>query len=139
MKDVYKRFRSILLIEIEDLHDDLKLFIEVINDRHEHRLITDYVYQENLAILRNEVLGLEDCLHGCPDLESHDVQSVDEVAELIKHDLRDRLSQRGYVPALYALLEKRIDRIAGYLKMDGMAGVQSDRDSIPRAPEPSRS
>ena len=123
MKNLFRKFQKMLLVELEDLHEDLDLFIQVIKDRHESRLITDYVYRENLAILRNEVLGLEDCSHGCEDLDLDELTSVDEMAAFLKLRLKQRLISRGYAQALYTLLEKRLDRIAGYLRQEEVVDV----------------
>ncbi|WP_455382453.1 hypothetical protein [Salinispira pacifica] len=127
MKNLLKKFQKILLVEIEDLHDDLDLFIEVINDRHREHQITDYVYNENLAILRNEVLGLEDCFRGCAELEAGDVTNAAELAAALKTRFRERLASHGYVPALNSLLAKRIDKIAAYLTLE---------ESVPGAVRP---
>ncbi len=133
MKNLLRKFQKILLVEIEDLHDDLDLFIQVVNDRHRDHQITDYVYNENLAILRNEVLGLEDCFRGCAEIDPGEVSTAEDLASALKLRFRERLRSHGYVPALNSLLEKRIDKIAAYLKLEeaaaGAAARQSDRQS----------
>jgi hypothetical protein len=130
MKNLLGKFRKILMVEIEDLHDDLDLFIQVIDDRHRARQITDYVYNENLAILRNEVMGLEDCLRGCSTLDPGTTDSVDELASYLKGSFRERLRSHGYVPALNSLLDKRIDKIAAYLKLE-LAGDAAQTAAAP--------
>ncbi|HUX13009.1 MAG TPA: hypothetical protein VMW87_08255 [Spirochaetia bacterium] len=121
MTNLIKKFQKILLVEIEDLHDDLDLFIQVVVDRHQNRQITDYVYAENIAILRNEVLGLEDCIRGCADLDPGSIASADDLAEFLKVRFKKRLDAHGYVPALYTLLAKRIEKIATYLRLEEAA------------------
>lgn len=115
MKDLCRKFLKLLLVELEDLGEDLAFFTEMMERRHRSGQITDYVYQENLAVLRNEVMGLADCLRGCADLELMGGKSVAEISAGVKARLHERLKERGYVPALFALLDRRIDRIAAYL------------------------
>lgn len=118
MKDLYRKFLKILRVELEDLQEDFDLFIGVMDSRHESGQITDYVYNENLAVIRNEVMGLKDCIRGCEDYGLLGKAPVDEIAAAIKHRFHERLREHGYVPALYALLDKRIDKIASYLKRE---------------------
>ena len=57
MKDLCRKFQRLLHVELEDLREDLDLFVEVMTARHESGEITDYVYNENLAVLRNEIMA----------------------------------------------------------------------------------
>lgn len=134
MKNLLRKFQKILLVEIEDLHDDLDLFIQVVNDRHRDHQITDYVFHENLATLRNEVLGLEDCFRGCEEIDPGDARTADDLAAALKLRFRERLRSHGYVPALNTLLEKRIDKIAAYLKLEEAASVASSSASARQFP-----
>ena len=118
MKDLCRKFLKILHVELEDLEEDLDLFVEVMESRRKAGEITDYVYRENLAVIRNEVLGLKECIRGCDELDQVAGTSVEEVAAAIKRRLRERLAEHGYLPALYALLDRRIDKIASYLKRE---------------------
>ncbi|HUX21989.1 MAG TPA: hypothetical protein VMW69_12180 [Spirochaetia bacterium] len=118
MKDLCRKFLRLLRVELEDLKEDLDLFMEVMSARHDSGEITDYVYNENLAVLRNEVMGLHDCMRGCADSESFGQGTVQEIADAFKERLHARLKEHGYVSALYSLVDRRIDRIAGYLKSE---------------------
>lgn len=128
MKDLCRKFHRIFLVELEDLKEDLDLFIKVMETRHNSGEITDYVYNENLAVLRNELLGIQDCARGCADIESTGKEAIEEISAVFKLRLRERLREHGYVPALYALLEKRVDKIAAYLKKESIenAGGSSE-------------
>ena len=118
MKDLCRKFLRLLRVELEDLKEDLDLFMEVMQARHDSGEITDYVYNENLAVLRNEVMGLHECLRGCADSESLGQGTVQEIADTFKARLHQRLKDHGYVTALYSLVDRRIERIAGYLKSE---------------------
>jgi hypothetical protein len=105
-------------LELESLRDELQILIDGLDDRLARHEITDYVRNENMAVLRNEVLGLEDCLRGCQDLELSAEETIDELVTRTKQHLRERLSKNGYVPALALLLESRLEKVAAYLKLD---------------------
>lgn len=116
MKSLGRKFLKLLLVEIEDLKEDLDLFVLVAERRRREHQITDYVYNENLSILHNELLGIKECVHECEELFLREGAGVEEIRAEVKERLRNRLQSRGYVAALYRLLEARVDRIADYLR-----------------------
>jgi len=135
MISTYRKFIRLLQLEVESLHDEIEIILSSLDRRLADHEITDYVRNENCAILRNELLGLEDFLRSTfmtdgraalrdagtlndasLDAASLDEASVDEVAERVRGYLRRRLAERDYVPALYALIDRRIDKIVAYLK-----------------------
>ena len=118
MKTVGRKFLKLLLVEIEDLKEDLDLFVTTTGDRRRANEITDYVCNENLSILHNELLGIKECLHECEEYVLSEQCPIDELCASLKQRLRLRLEKHGFLPALYHLIERRIDRIAAYLKSD---------------------
>lgn len=115
MVSTYRKFKCLLLLEIESLRDEVQLILESLDLRLERHEITDYVRNENGAILRNELLGLEDFLRNQIDLAERDDATLDEVVAEVRAYLRKRLVDRDYVPALYELLNRRISKIVAYL------------------------
>lgn len=122
MDRLCKKFVKLVSLELESMRDELEMLITQLDERLARHEITDYVRNENLAVLRNETLGLEECLRGCADLsfdtQAEVAQSIDVLAERTKEQMRERLSSKGYVPALYPLLERRLAKVAAYLKLD---------------------
>ncbi len=113
-----EKFRRLLAIEIEGLEEELRLWIKRLDHRLENAEITEYVRLENSALLRSELMGLEFLLNGCTDISLDDDESVDELTQDIKKHFRQRLQERGYPPALYLLVEQKIDKVGEYLKLD---------------------
>jgi len=106
----------LLQLEIESLHDEIEIILATLDRRLADHEITDYVRNENCAILRNELLGLEDFLRTEFTFDVRDDASLDEIVTQVKAYLRRRLEERQYVPALYGLVDHRIDKIVAYLK-----------------------
>jgi hypothetical protein len=114
-----RKFEKLLIIELESLEEELELLVLTLDKRLADHEITDYVRNENCAVLRNEILGLRNFLHGgCFESEADNLTSIDDAAECAKRAVRSRLQERGYVPALYPLVERRIDKIASYMLLD---------------------
>lgn len=121
MDAMHRKFLKLLSLEMESLKDELELIIGSLDSRLARREITDYVRNENLAVLRNEVMGLEDCIRGCPDMDFSGAETPRDLVEMSKEYLSHRLGEHGYVPAVYRLLEHRLDKIAAYLSVDADA------------------
>lgn len=123
MEQVARKFLKLLTLEIESLAEELEVLIETLDVRLQRHEITDYVRNENFATLRNEVLGLRDCIRGCDSLDFSQAQNVDELVEMARKCLYDRVEERGYVPAVYRLVSQRIDKIRSYLSVDANASL----------------
>lgn len=112
----YRRFLRLLELEIESLHDEIEVILGSLDERLAKHEITEYVRNENCAVLRNELLGLDDCLRA--RFEERADATVDEIAAEVKSCVRQRLIDHEYVPALFGLVSRRIDKIAAYLSSD---------------------
>jgi hypothetical protein len=115
MVSTHQKFMRLLQLEIESLHDEIEIILQSLDHRLEKHEITDYVRNENGAILRNELLGIEDVLRCKLDVAERDDATLDEIVAEARSCLRKRLIDRGYVPALYELVNRRIDKIVSYL------------------------
>ena len=118
MTALCRNFAYILTIELESLEEELEILVQTLDQRLRDHEITDYVRNENYTVLRNEILGLRDFVKSGCSVDSDEITTVDEAVALAKEVVRLRLEERGYVPALYGLIEHRVDKIAIYLNLD---------------------
>lgn len=116
MVSTYQKFIRLLQLEIESMHDEIEILLTSLDRRLADHEITDYVRNENAAVLRNELLGLEDCLRTTFDTEGREDATVDEIASEVRACIRQRIEARGYVPALGELIDRRIEKIAAYFR-----------------------
>ena len=123
MEQYYRKFLKLLAIELESLTEELELIIESLDLRLERHEITDYVRNENFATLRNEILGLQDCIKGCDDFDVSSAANMDDLVAMTKEFVRQRVDRHGYVPAVHRLIATRIDKVAAYLSVDANASV----------------
>lgn len=122
MSSLYRRFVRLLNVELESLQDELQVLVNYQDERLENKEITDYVRNYNVAVLKNELMGLHEFLRceGCLDADSEGNldQITDEVCGYIKH----YFETRDNVPALFELFKLRIDKIRDYLENPVAAG-----------------
>lgn len=118
MATLCAKYLKLVSLELESLKDELQILADGLDHRLARHEITDYVRNENLAVLRNEILGLDTLIRGCDDLDLSEDKTIDEMVGRTKQRLRERVQHNGYVPALALLLESRLDKVAEYLKLD---------------------
>ena len=117
VNQVYKKekFLKILIIELEDLDKDIKLLIDECSDKHCHEKISDYVYLENLAVLKNELFGVEGLIEDIKSIKPDDFESVEILAEDLIQQIKDRVHEKGLVKSIVYLVERKIKKVAFYL------------------------
>ena len=116
MVSPHHKFIRLLQLEIESMHDEIELIMKSLDERLAKHEITEFVRNENCAVLRNELLGLEDFLRTEFSFDERSDISLGELVKEVRAYLRRRLSERQYVPALYELVSRRIDKIVAYLE-----------------------
>lgn len=116
MVSPHHKFIRLLQLEIESMHDEIELIMKTLDERLAKHEITEFVRNENCAVLRNELLGLEDFLRTEFSFGERSDISLGELVKEVRAYLRRRLSEREYVPALYELVSRRIDKIVAYLE-----------------------
>jgi hypothetical protein len=115
MLSLEQKFIRLLELEIESMHDEVELILQTLDQRLARHEITDYVRNENGAILRNELLGLESFVRESFAPQIEEDACLDDVVRQVRESLRARCSERGYVPALFHLIDRRIEKIRAYL------------------------
>jgi len=118
MTALCKKFARLLMIELESLEEELEILVQTLERRHAAHEITDYVHNENWALLRNEILGVRDFLQSGCSVDSDEVRTPDDAAAVVRSVVKYRLEERGYAPALLPLIESRIAKVALYLKLE---------------------
>ena len=118
MTALCRKFARLLAIELESLQEELELLLQTLDRRLKDHEITEYVRNENYVVLKNEIMGLRDFLNSGCSVDSDEITTPDEAAAAAKEVIRQRLTEHGYVPALYLLVANRVDKIATYLKLD---------------------
>ncbi|MHC4917547.1 MAG: hypothetical protein ACYTGB_18890 [Planctomycetota bacterium] len=116
MKHIKERFVKILRIELEDLREDIEQLIDECKHEMEHPRHNEYVYLENLAVLKNELLGLG---HFARILDEIDVEAdadLDAVIAHIKTSFTTEIERCGLAPAAIRLVERKIEKVRKFVE-----------------------
>jgi len=111
MRHVIKNFVAILKVEIEDLAADIELLLTENQRKKDAGTITDYVYLENQALFRHELLGVQSFAR---ILAQTDPDTFEKLDDLIVH-LRDAFREGGYVRAINICVERKMKKVTQYV------------------------
>jgi len=111
MRNIIKNFVAILKVEIEDLVADIELLISECQRKKETGAITDYVYMENMALYRHELLAVQSFARL---LELTDPGAYEKLDDLVKH-LTDTFREGGYVRAINICIERKMNKVTRYV------------------------
>lgn len=116
MKSHIEKYVKILRIELEDLLKDIGMYMETIESEKSCGEITNYVFMENLALVKNEIIGMDIVNSYLDNLDLSQFDSTDQISEKIKADLEKKLKEDGIAHALNIYLERKIDKVNNYIK-----------------------
>lgn len=116
MLEKIRCFLMMFLIELEDLHKDIELLIEKYKDEHDHEVISNYVFLENLALMKNELFGIDSFLQEVKDVKPTDFANVNELIDFLKKQLLKRCHDKGIASAAYVLSERKMQKVLSYIE-----------------------
>jgi hypothetical protein len=108
-------FIKILEIELEDLEDDIQLIMADSEVRRNHQEITDYVYKENLALLKKEIFDVDGIRHKLKQLDPGDFGTPEEVIDLLLIELRNKVKRQIVPPVLLSMVERKFEKVNLYV------------------------
>ncbi|MFP4154014.1 MAG: hypothetical protein ACLFSV_14300 [Alkalispirochaeta sp.] len=109
------RLIRLLDAELLDAKDDIRDLEEVLRARSEAREITNYVYQENNALLELELHSLERIRSQLGKISPESFGTVDELVAAIKEMVHDQVLHHDVPGAVESIITRRLARITDYL------------------------
>ena len=106
------KFFKILSIEFSDLEDCTETLIGSISERYSRKEITDYVMQENSALLRRELTDMLIIHKKIMELSPDNYQTVEEATAAVIDII---YSFTGIPEAVHIFMEKRVKKVLRYM------------------------
>jgi len=103
-------------MELEDLHEDIGLLIEKYRDAHDHEVISNYVFYENLALMSNELFGIDSFREEVRQVDPDRFQNICDLIDALKGQLADRCQKKGIASAALVLAERKMAKIWAYIE-----------------------
>jgi len=116
MSDARQKYIGLLTFELKDLRDDIEALIVDSQDRMEHSEISKYVCFENIAIFKNEVIGIEHVAALLGEIDPDNYAGLDEMIEDIKQRFWKKLQEYGFPEAPRKLIQRKLEKVARYVR-----------------------
>ena len=116
MKEKLEKYLKVLKIELEDLESDLELMADVYGQREKRDEITDYVYLENVSVLKTEILGINSIVESIDDIPVEQFTSLGEFVEYVDTLFRDRTEHASYPEGVYSLVKRKLEKVKRYIE-----------------------
>lgn len=116
MKTLMKKYIQILKIELDDLEADIELLIDEYIQKNENHQITKYVLLENLAVLKNEMSGIEQLKKILDEINPDEYADIHELMNNIDNKFKVYIERGGLVKAVYLMVERKLHKVLKYLE-----------------------
>ncbi len=110
-----RKYLDILRIEIEDLTEDIGLVVNEYKRRRDREEITNYVFLENLAVLHNELLGVDNMMEMLDSIDPDAYDRLDDMVADIEIKIRNKIKDSYLAEALYPLVKRKLEKVSKYL------------------------
>ena len=115
LKETYLK---LLAIELEDLREDIQVVMRNCEQRRDHHEITNYVFMENMAVLKNEVLEIGSVTQFLSGIDTDDYETLDSMIEDIERRFREKLCSKGCPEGSFRLIQRKLAKVAQYVRSD---------------------
>jgi len=112
---IKRKYLDILRIEIEDLIEDIGIIVSEYRRRRDRGEITDYVFLENLAVLHNELLGVDNMMEMLGEINPDAYNKLEDLAADIEIKIQNRIKNSHLAEALYPLIKRKLEKVSKYV------------------------
>ncbi len=114
MKRKIKKYFEILQIELDDLIVDLEFSKSVLEQRLEKHEITEYVFLENLSLLKKEILGVEE-LQEILDSSVEELRSIEDIKAVVEDYFQKSIKAAGLPNVVLELVNNKLEKVSKYM------------------------
>ncbi|MBN1545974.1 MAG: hypothetical protein JW902_04870 [Syntrophaceae bacterium] len=111
-------FRSILLIELDNLVEAIHRLIAACNEKYNKHAISHKVMLENTAFFQEEIQGINGFHDLVKDYDVSEITDEEELAKVLKGLFSDWAKSHDQPPALTPLVELKIDKVLRYVRQE---------------------
>jgi hypothetical protein len=115
MRNKTKYYIAFLRIELEDLQEDLELLIARCESNFKEERITERVFRENVALFRNELMGLNDFARIVDQTDPSEFENLDELIRHLREVFVDLIRTRDLAQALKVCVDRKLAKVARYM------------------------
>ena len=115
MKEKLNKFLKILKIELEEFLEYLEYLLEVHRFRAEQGEITNYVYLENITVLKNELSGIKNILKIIDVVKADDFQDIESLILHLEKRTVESIKHFNYPEAIHVMCRRKLDKVKKFV------------------------
>jgi hypothetical protein len=109
------KYLAILQLEMEDLEADIELIIDEYTQRKKNEEITEYVFLENLAVLKKQICGISSFKKIVQSIDPGNYPDIDAFIVDVKVRFKEKIDETGLGQAIYILIKRKIEKVYKYI------------------------
>ncbi len=110
-----EEFLKVFKFELSNLVEDISALIEYEKDLHEENKHTNFVYLENLVVLKDEIMGING-ISGYLDTAIVEIPE-NNFLKILEEKIAEFIKARGYPLAVLNLVKRKIEKIEEMKKL----------------------
>lgn len=115
MKNKIRNYLTIIYLEIEDLEEDIKYLIGKVEKRKKDGELTNYVFLENQALLKNEIHALESFKNLIKKCTPDDFGSIDGLIQYLREEFKVIVDANSYAEAIMIFVDRKMQKVKTYV------------------------
>lgn len=116
MSDQRIKYLQILNMELNDLQSDLEMLVASYATEKDAKKISNYVFMENIALLKNEILGVNVFHDVLKAIKIDQFKTVEDLICYVKTEFNLKMRQHGIAAALHRFVDKKLDKVEKFIK-----------------------
>jgi len=118
MRDMKKYYLKMLRLEIDDLKDDIDLLIDEYTRLHDRDCLSNYVFFENLIVMRKELLGVDAFCSVMSEIDPDEFESLDDLIRCLNNRFRAMVKESGLPEVIELYVERKLIKVRDYIERD---------------------
>lgn len=115
MPERKRLFIKILKAELEDCLEDVEDMKNVYERRFQKNDVTNYVYTENEALLKRELIGIQKALENLDLIDINGFESVDALAAAVDAVIQKKVLEYEDPEAVYQIAKRKLLKVLRYV------------------------
>ncbi len=115
MKNIMKKYITLLHLELDDLTADIEFQIEQCRLKKENGKLTNYIFLENQAVYKNELHAVQTFHTIIDKIDVEKFVDIDGLVRELSLKFYDAVEEYGYAKAAAIFAERKMQKVAKYV------------------------
>ena len=115
MRVIRRTYLRMVRVEIEDLREDIDLLVMEYDRLHENEQLSNYVFSENLTVIRRELLGVDSFFRLIDETDIDRFATLDDLIAHLTSTFRGMVRASGLPAVIESYVERKLLKVREYV------------------------